>query len=224
MKRFPQGSLSKVLRAFLQTNGRIDPRVASLLAATVYTGLRPVEWMTAYLSEMDDAPVLIVQNAKTKPGLPPTRTLVLTDLASHDIEIIQRTLQFMQSYSDWKGLYNAIKQRVHDVVRRTLPPTNRYPTLYSARHQFVADLKAAGRAIREISALVGHTSVRTTIAEYGKRRTGTARRGSHVRALAAEAMAVRDDIVNPRDTRPTAEARLSELVSLVADTLDGPSQ
>jgi len=45
-------------------------------------------------------------------------------------------------------------------------------TLYSARHQFAADAKKAGLSPVEIAALMGHASIRTNQASYGKRRCG----------------------------------------------------
>jgi hypothetical protein len=52
-------------------------------------------------------------------------------------------------------------------------------TLYSARHQFIADAKASGLTLYEIAALVGHASIRTASEHYGKKKVG--RRGRKIR-------------------------------------------
>ena len=45
-------------------------------------------------------------------------------------------------------------------------------TLYSARHQFAADAKAAGLSKAEIAALMGHRSIETAGEHYGRRSAG----------------------------------------------------
>lgn len=55
------------------------------------------------------------------------------------------------------------------------------PTLYSGRHQFSANMKAAGLRPAELGALMGHATEITSQVHYGKRKEGR-RKISMVRA------------------------------------------
>lgn len=68
-----------------------------------------------------------------------------------------------------------IYQQLNVAIRRTLERagwTGEMPTVYSTRHQAVANAKADGRSAREIAALFGHSSTNTARRHYGKKYSG----------------------------------------------------
>jgi len=190
-RHFRSGEVAKILSALFHSRSLLDKHLGNLLSATILVGLRPVEWKSAYLSDLDDVPVLVVQSAKVRESTgSPTRTLLLDKLAPIEIESIRLALKFSTS-QPWPELYELLRRRMRAVVQRVLANSTRNPTLYTARHQFAADLKAAGRTMREIAALMGHASTQTAVREYGQGRAGSARRGG-VRATAEEIEGVLD--------------------------------
>ena len=62
---------------------------------------------------------------------------------------------------------------LHDVIDGAGKRKVRY-TLYSSRHQFCANAKAAGASKEEIAALMGHRSVETAGEHYARKRSGRA--------------------------------------------------
>ena len=88
-----------------------------------------------------------------------------------------------------------------------LPPY----TLYSARHQFAANAKAAGLSKIEIAALMGHASPETAGTHYGRRRSG--RRGSGGLLVAPSAA----DVAAVEKSMNGASAGLTKTDSLYPD-------
>lgn len=87
-------------------------------------------------------------------------------------------------------------QTLHN-KKKTRPPVRQVPTLYSTRHQAIADAKSAGLDVISIAALFGHISIATAHRHYADRRKG---RGSysilpHVSNVATVIQNLRPDAV-----------------------------
>jgi len=164
--------------------------------ATLATGLRPSEWEHAVLlGEYDafsgDGPVLRVTNAKNTNGRAhgDHRHLLLTDLAEDDLNFVMLQLVFTDP-AETVGLidgednklgfndyYNNVRTCMYRYAGKLRRSGQKTISLYSCRHQFIADLKVAGYSLTEIAALVGHGTDLTASETYGRRRYGKGGKG-----------------------------------------------
>lgn len=168
------------------------------LQADRLVGLRPSEWMRAGLIEVDGLPALRVVNAKGTNGRANGvhRTLLLDRLAPVEVKCIGDLLSMLAEMGkepgyDFQQHLNQLRVYMHAVTRRCLGTRQRYPSLYSGRHQFVADAKAGQRSHGEIAALVGHSSDATAATHYGRTAKGDAK-NIKVSALPSEIATVQN--------------------------------
>ncbi len=153
------------------------------LEATLLTGLRPVEWCNARIAihAPSQRQVLRVKNAKHTNGRAngEYRELFIDELSEADREVIEKTIAHCQVNEDeapqlLKALSNEMAIcRDSALVRRYDQSSS--VTLYSFRHQFIADAKASLDDPVIISAMVGHSSTKTAFEHYGKKRFGLGR-------------------------------------------------
>lgn len=81
-------------------------------------------------------------------------------------------------YNSKKNSYKYTQSKSKN-KRGTTPPTLQFPTLYSTRHQAIANCKQAGYSDLEIAALFGHISTHTADKHYARKQYGK-RSGSGV--------------------------------------------
>src|SRR3546814_3593759 len=75
----------------------------------------------------------------------------------------------------YASLQKRVSEYLHDIVRQVLKPgggpVKTWPTLYSLRHQLLADAKRT-LTQPEVAAIAGHASDATAGQHYGRRRSG----------------------------------------------------
>ncbi len=165
-----------LLRWLMDTPGRWNVAAARWLAWGVLTGLRPIEWRRAVLSadhSNETGVMLHVQNAKCSHDRAhgPRRTLHL-NLRQEDIQDLAEFMRTVQS--SYAEAYEGCRRAVWRAAGVLWPNRRRRPSLYSSRHQFAANAKAAGLLPEEIAAVMGHAITGTHQCHYGKRRCGHA--------------------------------------------------
>jgi integrase len=150
------------------------------LYSGIFTGLRPSEWKNARIENDGTGKIdLIVKNAKNTNNRShgEKRTINLNHLEEKQIKIIEQHLlassQIAQKDDLWQQYYNGCANLIKYHSRRIWKNRKRYPTLYSSRHQFSANLKASGCSKVEVATLMGHASDLTAQAHYGKKIHGT---------------------------------------------------
>ena len=149
------------------------------LYSGVLTGLRPIEWTNAYIEKEDDTISLIVKNAKNTNNRShgEFRTINLDHLTEKQLNIVKQHLDASSKIKEqddlWKQYYNGCSNLIRYHSRKIWKNKNRYPTLYSSRHQFSANLKASGCSKLEVATLMGHASDLTAQSHYGKKIHGT---------------------------------------------------
>lgn len=143
--------------------------------AGLLTGLRPAEWEGASLHE-EDPRRLIVQNAKATQGraIGLTRTLLLHELAdAHMVHVAAMIDLAAQVASDANRPFADVQKEaaalMARVCRRLWPTRKHQYSLYTFRHQFIAQAKAAYTPA-EVAALAGHATDETASRHYGRRR------------------------------------------------------
>jgi len=162
-----------------------------VLEATLASGLRPNEWTTAVIATHTETqrPILRAQNSKDSNGRAngEQRELFIDGLEPEQLEAVRDAIEYCrvddntETVKIVRGLKNELadakrwimlQERGNSKVRaRHLNPV----TLYSFRHQFIADAKSTWSDPVLISATVGHSSTRTAFEHYGKRKNAQRR-------------------------------------------------
>ncbi|TFV30958.1 hypothetical protein E4K66_32755 [Bradyrhizobium frederickii] len=147
------------------------------LRAGIHTGLRPAEWSLTTFERRPDRRWpngrvwLHVVSAKAIDGRPTHRTLDLSNFSTEALEAVER----MVKRSRDSVLAGTFRQRQYEAskllrtVCKRLFKTKKQYTLYSLRHQFIANMKTIYTR-EEVAAMVGHISLETQVEHYGKRR------------------------------------------------------
>lgn len=188
-KFIPDDSVQKVMAYLQDCREQRDISIMNWLIAGRITGLRPGEWVGAsILADEDDVLILRCNNAKGTNGrsFGSHRTLIIRDLLARERDAIRDMVTSGSRLSEDAFAFELRQagQRLSRVNRALFgalrKAKSRYGnrergtgvTLYSARHQFAADAKAAGLSKEEIAALMGHGSIETAASHYGRRRHG----------------------------------------------------
>lgn len=164
------------------------------LLATEITGLRPSEWWGAKIVDTKNLDVdeieaqkkdlksidtitLVVENGKATNGraFGSHRTIKLKNLSPERkfaLEAHYRSVKKHSSLEAFEGYYKSCADRMTYTTRKLWPHRKKYPTLYSGRHQFSANLKREDTALKVIAALMGHGTDRTATEHYGRKNFG----------------------------------------------------
>lgn len=144
-------------------------------------GLRPTEYSEATLVQIDSQSIDVqVRNAKATNGRGngEKRTLMLRGLEPEEslaiVAFFDALDQCRKDGYAWDQIYTNARISLYRACER-LNISGRRPTLYSLRHQFVANMKRAGRSPTETAALMGHACDATFVRHYGKEAVGTDR-------------------------------------------------
>ena len=194
-KQFKHDDLIKLINAAKEMSSKWAMPSVVWMAANSIVGLRPIEWKSAYLEVVDGEKILVVLNAKNTNGRShgKLRHLNLTKINEAELSLILRQLNIAGRYNSddatWTRYYNAIRLTIYHMTRNVLSNRRKYPTLYSTRHQFAANAKAADLGKSEIAALMGHAVDTTATMHYGRKKHGTGRFG--VNPVAAEVLRIK---------------------------------
>lgn len=178
-------------------------RAAAFVKANLLVGLRPSEWFDAtFASYIVRTPegvmardatgkilfehMLIVENAKATHGRGngPRRELVLYDVTTDELKALMHFVDLARKFKerhpaslDETKLNNLFYRPQNNMIRRALTTVGYaqrdIPSIYSTRHQVVADFKASGCDKRTIAAFFGHSSEKTQSEHYGHKRHGS---------------------------------------------------
>lgn len=178
-KRLPHADLEKYL-AYLQYKSRskLAPVLADWLVAGCWTGLRPTEWKATSLESFHDAETgrqhvyLLVMNAKTTNdrGNGLIRTIDLSNVPVHILSCVKRMSDLgLDLHEDGRfaTVQSQVSQVLYSMGEEIFPRRKKHYSLYSCRHQFIANMKTVMSA-EEVSALSGHRVTKTAKQNYGK--------------------------------------------------------
>lgn len=177
LKKFPLRDYVRLTQYLDDHPDRWSEDLRRWLAVGLLTGLRPVEWGQSRLIASHEEPALLVQNAKATNNRAhgTHRTLLLGGLSDDERELIrahvERAVDFRQA-EQYARFMQGCATSLARAVRQIWPRRDRYPTLYSLRHQFSADAKASGLTMEELAALMGHAVNTTATQHYGRRSAG----------------------------------------------------
>lgn len=178
-KRFPKEDFDRVI-AYIDHVSRAKraPELKDWLIAAVNTGLRPIEWRATAIEETgvgDNKKLwLHIMNAKATNGRGNglARTIEITNYTPDVLRAIKRMSERGLSWFE-QGSFDEIKghisQLLYHMCKTIFPSKKSHYSLYSCRHQFIANMKSV-YPLEEVSALVGHGTDVTTAERYGLRR------------------------------------------------------
>ncbi len=182
-KTFPDADFEAIESFLMQSITSRRPKKHAMvlltwLRAGRIVGVRPSEWRSAGLIEVDGRPAIRFGNAKTTNGRGNgvSRTLMLDGATAEVIEHLNDMLYMLveqdkQEDYDFDRDLKILSTFMWRVTRVCLGKRKRYPTLYSLRHQFAADAKLS-HSPAEVGALMGHGSDATSTTHYGRRSAG----------------------------------------------------
>ncbi len=224
LKALPKDVLDALQRYGDTTPGvvYVGPLLA-FLKANLLVGLRPEEWFDASMFSYTGpggaagrgkpCVALRVKNSKNSHGRAngAYREILMLDINTPDLATILHFLEIVDTHRTKNPgatkeqlaatFFGPLRHCMANALTRIgyRPGTSR-PTLYSSRHQAVANAKASGLSDREIAALFGHISTLTAKSHYGKKLNGwmkTSFRPSPESLAAVVGRARTTDLANP---------------------------
>jgi len=144
--------------------------LAGLLAFGAHLGLRPSEWRDATLSG-NTLSVRCAKNTNGR-GVAASRSLILVGFNQDALLGLHRFLSALKIEAAKAGCWQVFYDRLAKALDRACQEVGiRKIAMYTLRHCALATAKRSLTA-REVAALAGHASVRTSQSSYAKRRTG----------------------------------------------------
>lgn len=212
-KRIPLADFQKLETYFRHfARSTVASETAIWLRAGCLTGLRPCEWRNAALEGF----WLTVQNAKTSNdrGNGVERSLDLTTLSDEDLRVVELMTSIGAGW-ELQGDFGARQTQCAAVLYaaclKIWPFPRKHYTLYSARHQALANAKST-MTHAEVSALAGHKTERTAQNRYGRRTSAWSRSDSPGAAVpSAENTATVHQWTNPYWTPKAKAARAATI-------------
>lgn len=196
LKHFPSEPLEAITQ-YVKDKPRATAAATAVafVNANLLVGLRPEEWLSArfctYLKtttakqNLEPCLALVVDNSKQTHGRSngATREIVLHGIKESELAAL---IHFRNQISEFASRYPTNTPRARIAADYFKQPqisltralrslgfsSGALPTLYSTRHQAIADAKASGMTAYEIAAMFGHGSIRTAKRHYGKKSNG----------------------------------------------------
>lgn len=177
-------TIQGTLRRRIEDGHKHSNGLLHVLKATLNTGLRPNEWSFSEvgLHAQTKRTILRIRNSKHTNGRAngAYREIFIDELTTEEREDIDRALAYCAANDDDEA--TRIRIALRDEFRETMKSGRASApqwkldhfnvTLYSFRHQFIADAKTTFDDPVLISATVGHNSTATAFKHYGKRKNG----------------------------------------------------
>jgi len=193
----------------------------AFVRANLLVGLRPIEWFHASLCSYiypdtrgtdQQKPVLAlhVANAKNTHGRAngESRDILLESITVEEAATLRHYLEIARRYAERfpvetpiedisKEFYGSLQHVMTKAWRAKGYTREARPTLYSTRHQTVANCKRSGMSNREVAAFFGHISTSTAKKHYGKKASGWAKNTFHPSQESVAAVKVVESKIQP---------------------------
>lgn len=194
----------------------------AFVRANLLVGLRPIEWFQASLcsylraantrgSEQPQAVLALhVVNAKNTHGRAngESRDILLEGITVEEAATLRHYLGIARHHAERyppgtpvedisREFYASLQHVMTKAWRKKGYSRAARPTLYSTRHQAVANCKASGMTNREVAAFFGHVSTTTAKKHYGKKSNGWAKNAFRPSSESVAAVKVIEAKVQP---------------------------
>ncbi|MBE0468165.1 MAG: hypothetical protein IBX55_01485 [Methyloprofundus sp.] len=174
-KTVTNSELSELIEFLKKENTSTSILTMRFILSTRYCGLRPVEWRTCDIDMVEKK--LHVKNAKSTNGRANGEYRLL-DLSSIPSEVLNH-INILVSDLGWSEVerferaYVKVKNKLYQAGKKLFPYRRGGTiTLYTFRHQYLADMKKSLEDVYGVSASAGHASIETAQLHYSKRRNG----------------------------------------------------
>jgi len=200
LRAFPDEAVDLLFKAALTDKSPGLINALLFIRANLHVGLRPIEWFNSKFityqhrnalgepllenGEPVFSHALEIQNAKHSAirGNGEKRIILLDRLSDQKRQhlmqwwqaaqqLISEELMLLTESEINRRIFGSMQRAVRRVLLRAGWNTE-MPTLYSTRHQAVANARADGLSKIEIAALFGHSSTHTARQHYGKKYAG----------------------------------------------------
>lgn len=195
-KHFPKDIYDGILKYLsLNRSNKCSQTLIAFLNANLLVGLRPSEWLhssfISYLHYNDKGErlfssiALAVENAKTTHGRGngEYRVILLHEISDNDLAQLMHFKEIVTNHlckypADTsielltETFFKPLRKKLSVIINEMRLPQTARPTLYSTRHQAIADAKYSGLSEIEIAAMFGHRSVLTAKKHYGNKANG----------------------------------------------------
>jgi hypothetical protein len=178
-KRMDHQHLQQLKRRLrVTTRSQVQGWLRDWLEAGINTGLRPMEWSLTSLERRADRRFpngrvwLHVVSAKAADGRATHRTLDLSNFSTEALEAVERMVDRSREWvlmGNWSDRQADVSKLLRKLCKLMFPRMQKQYTLYSLRHQFIANMKTIYTR-EEVAAMVGHISLETQVEHYGKKR------------------------------------------------------
>ena len=151
------------------------------LLSGIITGLRPTEWFSAELSGGHPHFRITIKNAKATQGRAhgEFRSFKLQGLSGAESRLLVSHYERCKAFTnrqDYDKFVVACSDKLYRTGKALWPKRRKRPTLYSGRHQSIANVKKDDTLLKINAALHGHATDRTAAEHYGQRKDGYAGR------------------------------------------------
>ncbi len=210
-KKLKVDEMKKMKENSEKIRGKWVKKSIAWMEANLLVGLRPSEWRSAKIGNLNGKLVLEVKNGKNsnQRANGQYRHLDISEFSLEQLKVIKKQIKIAARFSgsdeEWHVFYEGVRKTIHKLTRLTFKNRTKYPSLYSSRHQFCADAKSSGLNLVEIAALMGHATDETATFHYGKKRYGSS--GFKVKPSEIETQTVRLKAIN-RMNRGNARPRI----------------
>lgn len=162
----------------LATRGQARDWLNDWLEAGINTGLRPMEWALTDLERRpgshseQDRIWLHVISAKGSNGRAAYRTLDLSNFSTRALEAVERMVARSREWvlaGQWSNRQHQVEKLLRGTCERIFPRMHQPYTLYSVRHQFIANMKTI-YSREEVAAMTDHILLKSQTMHDGKRR------------------------------------------------------
>tara|TARA_E500000331_G_C17190534_1_gene684654 strand:- start:366 stop:1358 length:993 start_codon:yes stop_codon:yes gene_type:complete len=213
------------LEKMAKSPGTWGRQLLSYTECILLTGMRPIELHGArlfassqdFISEGNDLsgysgkwPMLHIHNGKQTNGrsFGIKRHVDLSQLNKKQLLFIKLSLAYANSLetpagqaTNYKQYYDALRHAFSRVIKKLFSGRSSCISLYTYRHQCIADMKADNNySLLQIAAIVGHGNDLTATEHYGRKRSGRSRE--------EKVLANPDDVAK---VRPLLDSKMSKV-------------
>lgn len=185
IKRDDWNRLFAYIQKLNQSGGQYKAGV--MLVSMIFTGLRPVEWERATLVELSRASAAEYPWAKSFPGTGQITALHVFNAKNTNgrggsgeryvpvpaewLRVVKLNLDFIASHiasgEPYSKYQSVCQTAIGRLMKAVFPKRREHYTLYSARHQFAAEMKSR-LTKTEVADLMGHGSDTTAGRHYAR--------------------------------------------------------
>ena len=192
LSAFEEDTIRKKLTLMANNeDGEVARDILAYFECILAVGVRPIEIHSMeyldycpneYGSNTDsDGPVLKVKNGKATNGrsFGEYRYIGLENLNAKTRMMIQYAIATAKKpvgrngeVLTYKDFYYELSRKYGRIIKSIWPTKKKLITLYTCRHQCIANMKNSGYSAVEIAVIVGHGNDLTACEHYGKKRSG----------------------------------------------------